>query len=171
MTFSKANGLPGDNVQAIVVDLSGRVWLGTDQGLAKYENDTIEVVFGPESKEIPNKYIRALAVESNGTLLIGTFTGVARYDGNQVEVLVDFLKDGFSEARLTTLAAAPDGQVWVGTDKGLLTQDGGVWKLLTTKDGLLTNYISALHVDQYGAVWVGGGGSNFDGGGMLQIVP
>ncbi len=171
MTFSTANGLPGDNVQAIVVDLSGRVWIGTDQGLAKVENDALEVVFGAESTEIPNKYIRALAVDASGALIIGTFTGVARYDGNQVEVRVDFLKDGFSEARLTTLAVAADGQIWVGTDKGLLAEDGGGWKLLTTQDGLLTNYISALHVDQYGAVWVGGGGSNFDGGGMLQIVP
>lgn len=171
MTFSTANGLPGDNIQAIVSDLSGRVWIGTDQGLAKIENDTLEVVFGPDSAELPNKYIRALAVDSSGALVIGTFTGVARYNGTRVEVLVDFLKDGFSEARLTTLAVAPDGAVWVGTDKGLLTQDGGAWKLLTTADGLLTNYISALHVDQYGAVWVGGGGSNFGGGGMLQIVP
>lgn len=171
LTFSTANGLPGDNVQAIVVDLSGRVWIGTDQGLAKVENDTLEVVFGANSTEIPNKYIRALAVDASGALLIGTFTGVARYDGNQVEVRVDFLKDGFSEARLTTLAVAADGQIWVGTDKGLLAEDGGGWKLLTTADGLLTNYISALHVDQYGAVWVGGGGSNFDGGGLLQIVP
>lgn len=170
MTFSTANGLPGDNVQAIVVDLSGRVWIGTDQGLAKYENDEIEVVFGADSTEIPNKYIRALALEASGALLMGTFTGVARYDGSQVEVLVDFLKDGFTEVRLTSLAVAPGGQIWAGTDKGLLVDDGG-WKLLTTADGLLTNYISALHVDQYGAVWVGGGGSNFDGGGMLQIVP
>ncbi len=171
LTFSTANGLPGDNVQAIVVDLSGRVWIGTDQGLAKVENEALEVVFGPDSAELPNKYIRALAVDSSGALLIGTFTGVARYDGNQVEVRVDFLKDGFSEARLTTLAVAADGQIWVGTDKGLLAEDGGGWKLLTTADGLLTNYISALHVDQFDAVWVGGGGSNFDGGGMLQIVP
>ncbi|PKN91374.1 MAG: hypothetical protein CVU44_19875 [Chloroflexi bacterium HGW-Chloroflexi-6] len=171
IALNTASGLPGDNVQAIVTDLSGRVWIGTDEGLAKYENDSLEVVFGQGSTEIPNKYIRALAVDANGALIIGTFTGVARYDGTTVEILIDFLKDGFSEARLTTLAVAPNGNVWVGTDKGLLTSDGSGWKLLTTADGLLTNYISALHVDQFGAVWVGGGGSNFDGGGMLQIVP
>ena len=171
MAFNKDTGLPGNNVQAIVTDLSGRVWIGTDQGLAKYENGDLEVVFGSDTQEIPNKYIRALAVDESGALIIGTFTGVARYDGTSTEILVNFLKDGFSEARLTTLAVAPDGQVWVGTDKGLLTQDGGEWKLLTTKDGLMTNYVSALHVDQFGTIWVGGGGSNFDGGGLLQIVP
>jgi ligand-binding sensor domain-containing protein len=170
MTFSTANGLPGDNVQAILSDLSGRVWIGTDQGLAKFENETLEVVFGADSTEIPNKYIRALALDSNGALIIGTFTGVAYYDGTKTNLLIDFLKGGFPDLRLTTLAVAPDNRVWIGTDKGLLASAGSGWKLLTTADGLLTNYISALHVDQYGAVWVGGG-SNFDGGGMLQMVP
>jgi ligand-binding sensor domain-containing protein len=165
-------GLPGDNVQALLTDLSGRVWIGTDQGLAKYENNSLEVVFGKDDTQLPNKYIRALALDANGALIIGTFTGVARYDGNQVEVLVDFIKAGFSEARLTTLAVVPSGRIWIGTDKGLLySENWADWTMLTTKDGLLTNYISALHVDQYGAAWIGGGGSNFDGGGILQIVP
>jgi ligand-binding sensor domain-containing protein len=171
MKLTSAEGLPSDNVQVVLTDLSGRVWIGTDQGLAKYENNELEIVFGKDNKEFPNTYIRALALDSEGSLIIGTFTGVVRYDGNSVDVLVDFLKDGFSEARLTTLAVAPNGRIWVGTDKGLLYSDGAGWKILTTKDGLMTNYISALHVDEFGAVWVGGGGSNFDGGGMLQIVP
>lgn len=172
MTLTIADGLPGDNVQALATDLSGRVWIGTDKGLAKYEEGALEVVFGKDGTQLPNPYIRALALDANGSLLIGTFTGVARYDSNKVEVLVDFIKDGFSEARLTALAVAPNGRIWVGTDKGLLYSDRGTnWKMLTTKDGLLTNYISALLVDPFGAAWVGGGGSNYDGGGVLQIVP
>ncbi len=172
MKLTTAEGLPGDNVQALITDEFGRVWIGTDQGLAKYENETLEVVFSKDDTRIPNKYIRALALDPYGALLIGTFTGVARYDGTQVEILADFLKDGFSEARLTTLAVSSFGRVWVGTDKGLLYQnDRGGWSMLTTQDGLLTNYISALQVDPYDALWVGGGGSNFDGGGMLKIVP
>ncbi len=172
MKLTTAEGLPGDNVQALVTDLTGTVWIGTDQGLAKYEDGELVVVFGKDSTELPNKYIRALALDANGALIIGTFTGVARYDFNQVEVLVDFLKDGFSEARLTNLAVDPYGVVWVGTDKGLLySDDWAEWTLLSTRDGLLTNYISALHIDLFGATWIGGGGSNFDGGGMLQFVP
>lgn len=170
-TITTADGLPGDNVQALLTDLSGRIWIGTDKGLAKYENGTLETVFGSESQELPGTYIRALALDPDGTLIIGCFMGVASYDGNQVSIMLDFLKDGFSDARLTTLAVAPDGQVWAGTDQGVLTQENGTWKMLTTQDGLLTNYISALHVDPLGAVWIGGGGSNFDGGGMIQIVP
>jgi len=172
MKLTTAEGLPGDNVQGLVTDPMGIVWIGTDQGLAKYENGSLTVVFGKDSTQLPNKYIRSLAIDREGALIIGTFTGVARYDGDKVETLVDFLKDGYSDARLTSLAVAPDGRIWIGTDKGLLnSQDESGWKMITTRDGLLSNYISALNVDEYGAVWVGGGGSNFDGGGLLQIVP
>jgi len=171
MTLTTAEGLPGDNVQAVLVDESGTVWIGTNQGLAKYANNSLSVVFGKDSKEIPNVYIRALALDPSGNLLIGTFTGVSVFDGQNATTLVDFLKDGYSNARLTTLASAADGEIWIGTDKGLLHGNPEMgWNMMTTANGLLTNYISALLVDQYGAVWVGGGGSNLDGGGLLQIV-
>lgn len=172
MTFTTANGLPSDNVQALLRDGNGTIWIGTNQGLAKYENETLTVVFGKDSKEIPNVYVRGLALDQNGNLLIGTFTGVSRYDGQTAVTLVDFLKDGFSDARLTNLACRSDGEVWIGTDKGLLHGFAGSgWTMMTAGNGLLTNYISALIVDQYDAIWVGGGGSNFDGGGLVQIVP
>jgi len=150
--------------------VTGR-WSRRGKGLAKYENETLEVVFGPDEKRIPNVYIRALALDGDGALILGTFTGVARYDGREPVTLLDLLKDGYSSHRLLTLAIGPDNQIWIGTDRGLLASNASGWELFTTADGLLTNAISALHIDQYSAVWVGGGGSNFDGGGMLQIVP
>lgn len=171
LTLTTADGLPSDNVYALLTDLSGRVWIGTDQGLAKYEDDTLEVVFDKDTQEIPNKYIRALALDADGALIIGTFTGVARYAGQQAETLLDLLKDGYQEHRLTAIAVGRDARLWVGTDRGLLYADNpGSWKMYTTKDGLLTDAIGVLFVDQYNALWVGGGG-NFGGGGMLQIVP
>lgn len=172
MKLTTKEGLPGDNVQAVLVDQANTVWLGTDKGLARYADGALEVIFGQDQPGLPNNYIRALALDADGGLIIGTFTGVARYDGNRIETLVDFLTSGFRQARLTTLAVAPTGRIWVGTDHGLLfSDDYANWTMLTTQDGLLTDTVSALVVDPYGAAWVGGGGSNFDGGGLLQIVP
>jgi ligand-binding sensor domain-containing protein len=170
--FTAADGLPSDRVSALITDNAGAVWIGTDNGLASYAQGTLNLVFGKDDKRLPNRYIRDLALAPDGALIIGTFTGVARLAGDEVTILIDFLKDGYPQARLTTLAIAPDGRIWAGTDKGLLyTDDGGQWTMLTTQDGLLTNYISALLVDPYGTTWVGGGGSNFDGGGILHMVP
>lgn len=169
-TLTTADGLPSDNVQALLMDNDGIVWIGTSSGLAKYENGSLSVVFSDNS-QIPNAYIRALALDPDGNLLIGTFTGVALYNGRDVEILVDFLKDGYSDARLTNLACTSTGEVWVGTDKGLLHKTNGGWEMMNTSNGLLSNYVSALAVDLFDTIWVGGGGSNFDGGGLVHIVP
>jgi len=70
------------------------------------------------------------------------------------------------------MEVAADGHIYIGTSRGLFdSSDGTNWQQLTTADGLPTNYISALYADQFGTLWVGGGGSNFDGGGILRIVP
>lgn len=170
--LTTADGLPGDNVYALVNDPSGMMWIGTENGLARFENGSLETVFGKDDSRLPNRYIRDLAITPDGQLLIGMFTAVAVYDGSQVNVVLDVLKDGFSDVRLTTIAVAPNGRIWVGTDKGLLKSDlDGQWELLNTESGLMTNTISALIVDSSGALWVGGGGSNFDGGGILLMVP
>lgn len=167
-----AEGLPSDTVQALLADSKGRVWIATDKGLAKYEKDALQVVFAKGDPLLPDTYLRSLSLDENGALLIGGSMWLARYDGKQVKLLLDFAQAGFSDARLTNVAVAPRSGLFVGTDKGLLfSEDGLKWVRITTADGLLTNYISALHVDAAGALWVGGGGSNFDGGGLLHIVP
>ncbi len=171
MAFKAEDGLPSEKIYALLTDDDGIMWIGTDSGLAKFENGQLSTVFGKDDSRLPNRYIRDLALSPDGSLLIGMFTGVARYNGDQVDILIDVLKDGFADVRLTCLKISPDEQIWIGTDKGLTKQNGlNDWELLTTKDSLLTNYVSALYVDSFGSVWVGGGGSNFDGGGIVQIV-
>lgn len=172
MTFTTENGLPSNEAQSLVVDKNGTVWIGTSQGLVKYENNELSVVITKDNSEIPDFYLRALALDQNGNLLIGTYTGVASFDGQKAEMLINFYDEGFDYARLTVLSCDTKGELWIGTDKGLLHGNPSKsWSIMTTNDGLLTNYISALIVDQYDSIWVGGGGSNFDGGGLLHIVP
>ena len=171
MNLTSADGLPSDSVYALLTDAQGVVWIGTDKGLAKYEQGKLQVVFGEDDTRIPNRYIRDLALAPDGALLIGTFTGLARFDGTETVTLIDLLKSDYRDSRLITLAASPSGRVWIGTDKGLLYSDDlNTWSKMTIQDGLLTNGIAALLVDPFGAVWVGGG-SNISGGGLLHIVP
>ncbi len=170
MTLTKADGLPSDGVLVLLADpYTGTIWIGTDAGVARYGDGSVELVLGKQ--DLPHAYIRALALDTSGALLIGANLSVVRYDGNQTEVLYNLQQEGYMDW-LTTLAAAPDGRIWAGTANGLFySDDWTTWTRMTTQDGLLTNFVSALAVDQYGTAWIGGGGSNFDGGGLLHIVP
>lgn len=168
--LTSADGLPSDNVMALLAQ-DDVIWIGTDSGLAKYSGGKVSVVLAKNDPALPYAYIRELALDVDGNLLIGANLAVVRYDGAKAETLLDLSKQKDADW-LTTLAVAPQGRIWVGTARGIFfSDDGSIWTHWTTADLLLTNYISALFVDQYGAAWIGGGGSNMDGGGILHVVP
>ncbi len=171
MDLTTAEGLPTDNVLALLAD-GDTMWIALDVGLARYVDGKAELVLDKDT--LPHPYLRALALEADGSLLIGANLSIVRYDGAQVNVLYNLQKESLG-GWLNELVVAPDGAIWAGTQNGLLysadgSADGAAWTHLTTADGLLTNFITALHVDPYGGVWVGGG-SNTAGGGLLHIVP
>lgn len=167
MDLTKAQGLPSDSVQALLAD-GDTMWIALDMGLAKYASGKAELVL--DKATLPHPYLRTLALEPSGALLIGGSLSIVRYDGANAEVLYNFQKEGFGDW-LNLLAVDLNGRIYAGTQNGLFSSDDGkAWTRLTTADGLLSNYIAALCVDQFGAVWIGSGSSNA-GGGLLHIVP
>ncbi len=58
-----------------------------------------------------------------------------------------------------------DGTVWVASDQGVYRYDGYQWTLFTQNDGLLSNFVRCVLVDQNNRVWVGTdkGVCTFDG--------
>jgi|GEM_PF-861775 len=167
MELTTTQGLPTDNVTALLAD-GETMWIALDVGLARYANNKVELVLDKDT--LPHPYLRDLALTPDGQLLIGANLSILCYDGQQVEVLYNLQKAGF-KGWLNVLAVAPDGTIWAGTQNGVLRSAADqTWTHLTTADGLLTNFITALYVDPYGGVWIGGG-SNTAGGGLLYIVP
>jgi ligand-binding sensor domain-containing protein len=161
MTLTMAEGLPSNRVTALLAD-GETMWIAQDVGLTKYADGQVTLVL--DKNRLPHPYLQALALDAAGKLLVGANLSIVRYDGDQTETLINFQQEK-QMAWLTTLAVERDGRIWAGTANGLYYSDNGSdWNRMTTADGLLANYISALLVDQYGTLWIGGGG-------LLHIVP
>src|SRR5690606_30316364 len=68
--------------------------------------------------------------------------------------------DGFPQNMAGAIAQTPDGYLWFGTEEGLVRFDGvrfhvyGPWNTPT----LTTAWVTALHVEEDGTLWVGTGG-------------
>ena len=93
--YTKANGLPSDQIQALAFDNTGTLYVGTQcEGLAIASRQDgyrqWKVVRAPEEfgggvpvpltgygKGLPANLINCLLVSSNGTVWVGTTTGVA----------------------------------------------------------------------------------------------
>ena len=70
-------GLPQTSVQAIARTPDGYLWVGTQEGLTRFDGVRFTVYDTGNEPAIPDKYISVLFVDRAGRLWIGTRSGVA----------------------------------------------------------------------------------------------
>jgi ligand-binding sensor domain-containing protein len=77
-----ADGLPDGEINSIVQDSSGNIWLATWSGLVKYDGYQFQL-FRPElgiPNSLPEKKIKKLFIDSNNNLWIVTSMNLCRYN-------------------------------------------------------------------------------------------
>jgi len=132
-------------VTALAQDRTGLLWMGTQQGLLRYDGGRI-TKYGREDG-LPTLFIDQLEVGTDGTVWVGTNDGIARYDhGKFVPVVIPVAGARF-DAINQILAADGAGGIYVGTTAGLMhmdPQDPSKYRLWTRKDGLPADTIEAV---------------------------
>src|SRR5687768_13503873 len=74
--------IPENAVRCIAIDNNGVKWIGTDYGLAAFD-DVNWTVYQTFNSGIPDNSIRSLAVDDQDNIWIGTFNnGLVRFDGS-----------------------------------------------------------------------------------------
>ena len=115
-------GLPQNTVNAIVQDRNGYLWLGTHDGLARFDGMRFKI-FGFETG-LPSLDVACLLVDHEGILWIGTYgSGLCRMRNGMIETLPSPVGQPGSDT-ITCLQEDSKGRLWVGTSGGLrLYQD------------------------------------------------
>ena len=145
-------GLPQNSVNAIVQTPDGYLWLGTRDGLARFDGVRF-TVFGLRDG-LQSVEIQTLFVDRQGTLWIGTSGGgLSHWAAGRIEnvTLPPNLAAGDT---VTALAEGPAGRLWVGTIAGLsLWQDG---RFLESEElsSLERTGVRALLRDPDGGMWI-----------------
>jgi len=172
--ITDADGLPSARVLSLLY--SGEfMWVGTADGLARFDGTSVEVVLDNSWEGLPNDAILSIVEDQDGNLLLGTPEGLARYDGAKVTTLLEprAVSGGiFGEQiqSISGIATAKDGSLWITTYGGLYHGDGQNWEIFTTTEGLPTNNLYTVLIDSTGVIWVGGGYTH-SGGGLTRIIP
>lgn len=169
-----ADGLPAKTVRALLLD-GDNLWIGTTDGLARLVGGKLEVILGPNAAGLPDDNIGVIVKHPDGSLLLGTPEGLARYDGSQAITILEpeplrTMFFGMTTQDISDIAIDSSGTIWVTTYVGLYYGDGKTWQRLSTVDGLPTNNLNTVHVDQLDTVWVGGGYTD-GGGAVARYVP
>lgn len=147
------DGLPQNAVGAITQTRDGYLWLGTQQGLARFDGATFEVFDRTNTPALQNDWIKALLEDRSGALWIGTGGGLVRlHEGAWMRYTTE---EGLAGDVVRALYEDQEGHLWIGTvDGGLSRFDGTAFTTYTAQSGLPSNRVTALEGDPAGALWV-----------------
>ena len=146
------NGLPQNTVHAIAQTKDGYIWIGTEEGLARFDGVKFTVFDKQNTPEIRSNYIRTLLADRQGALWIGTAQGLVRMLNGKFTLFTS--DDGLPSETIQAICEDREGNLWVATAAGLgLLKSGGL-TTFTTKERLISGSIQALFEDTGGALWI-----------------
>ncbi|HEV2136247.1 MAG TPA: two-component regulator propeller domain-containing protein [Terracidiphilus sp.] len=119
---------------------------------------------------LPQNTVQVLAQTPDGFLWVGTEAGLARFDGSGFQVFDRNSSPALPASDIHCLLASADSSLWIGTSQGLARLKDGAVTVLTTRDGLPSNDIRALRLDDRGQVIVStaAGEAGIEG---VRVVP
>jgi ligand-binding sensor domain-containing protein/signal transduction histidine kinase len=169
-TWQTADGLPENSALAIARTPDGYLWIGTEEGLVRFDGVRFTVFDHSNEPAIPSNSIYVLHVDRSGKLLIGTRDGMAVLEKGQFKPYA--VAAGLDHVGILTILDDKAGRLWAGTRKGLVEFDGIRTHVFGSSDGLRNSRIRALLEDRGGAVWVttaSGELYRFDGKGFQSV--
>jgi signal transduction histidine kinase/ligand-binding sensor domain-containing protein/CheY-like chemotaxis protein len=180
--YGTAQGL--EYIRTMVEEPDGlTLWVGSSQGLASIRDGRVTMFAKREG--LAGDRVDALQIVRDGTLLVSTGSLQTFRDGRFAPYLAEVIpsavegpgRDGGAPIApsahpgpSTTLGMTTDprlkdvrviledrgGSVWLGTAAGVLElRDRRIVRAFTTRDGLPSNTVFALHEDRGGDLWIG----------------
>ncbi|MFH1842380.1 MAG: two-component regulator propeller domain-containing protein [bacterium] len=148
------DGLPQASVQAIVQTGDGYLWLGTQEGIVRFDGVDFTVFDTRNNEGIGHNSIQALLESRDGSLWAGTICGLThREDGRFVTYTT---ADGMSHNLVRSLHEDQQGTLWLGTDGGGLNWwQNGEFRVIGTSEGLHDPFVFSLGETVDGDLLVG----------------
>ena len=180
--YTRADGLAGNCVLSIAIDLMGNKWFGTTHGLSKFDG-TYWTTYGCHNSKLPGQEVKFIAVSPDSAIwcvtqqLIPHRDVLSCFDGYVWKSYVAS-DTTFPGRFITALAVDNLGIIWIGTldsqePAGVTRFDGSNWITYNADNsGLLSNYVVDIAIDSVGNIWFahgtrghfhGAGISKFDG--------
>lgn len=166
--WTQEQGLPQDGVQAIAQTSDGYLWLGTDEGLARFDGYEF-VNFSSHGDGLPSNSITALATGTDGSLWIGTRSGLTRYHENKFRTYTQ--KDGLPDDSVSALLVDHTGMLWIVAGNNVSRFDGSRFTNFLREKDLPMTSARALTEDSAHAIYVAGNNqvARFDNGRFVSV--
>jgi len=151
-------GLSTLEVMSIVQDRDGFLWMGTADGVFRY--DGIRATDYGVDEGLPATWVSDLGLSPDGTLWAGTDIGVAHFNG------IRFVPLAFPHYSVDSLgirqkfAFDRHGRIYLATNAGLVAarvDEPSAYRVWSVEDGLPHARIDAVYCDSTGTIWFASG--------------
>jgi len=147
------DGLPNNAVQAIQQTRDGYLWVGTRQGLARFDGLRFAVM--DQTPELVRCSVTALFESRDGALWVGTDKGLIQLKDGRFSHYTR--RDGLTSDSIRALCETRDGSLWIGTMEGITRFRAG--KFSAVDEATFRNRaIRSLFEDKEGFLWASAGG-------------
>jgi signal transduction histidine kinase/ligand-binding sensor domain-containing protein len=153
--WTQEHGLPQDTIRTIVQTTDGYLWLGTDEGLARFDGYEF-VIFTKDKGDLPSNSITALAAAPDGGLWIGTTNGLTWHRGQQFHTYT--VKDGLPDDGIAALLVDHGGALWIVAGIQLSRFQAGKFTNFSPGAQVPLDTVRSVAEDRGHNIWVAGYG-------------
>lgn len=144
-------GLANNDLQAIAAISTGDIWVGTDFGVSVFDGSAYTTYTTADG--LGDNAIKNIKEAPNGDIWIATINGATRYSGG---VFTAFASPNIPFGGALHIAFASNGDVLIGGGLGgVIVYNGTTFSAITTAQGLLSNRVRSIAVDEAQNKWVG----------------
>jgi ligand-binding sensor domain-containing protein/two-component sensor histidine kinase len=154
-SWTVADGIPIGPVYAMVQDHEGFLWLGTTNGIVRFDGARFTRWDAIHSTPLPRADVRALSFARDGTLWVGfdradgTVTVAALRNGEVLSVS----KGTPPHESVTSVVEDHAGSVWAVSDGALYRLRLGSWDVI--RNSALAHEVVSVREDSRSNLWIG----------------
>lgn len=158
--ISIEDGLSQATVETMMQDSKGYIWLGTNDGLDRYNGYTFKKYTYEKGKKnsLVNGYILDIKEDDEGNIWVATAIGISKIynDGETVQNYTSDSESGnLSNDNTCIILISSSNKIYVGTAEGINLYDKKTDKFNLIYPELKEEYINSLTEDKYGNIWAG----------------
>jgi len=137
----------------MIQDNQGVVWLGTEEGLFRYDGIGYKRYVLQDSTQW---HVSALGYRESSGLWVGMASGEIYFVNARDEVVPWLPEEGLPNQSITGILEDSTGRLWFSTyGEGVYVYDKDRLYNLNVQDGLIENQIYCMSLDALGQIWLG----------------
>nr|WP_262903613.1 hybrid sensor histidine kinase/response regulator transcription factor [Niabella beijingensis] len=159
--LTSENGLSNNSVLSIAQDGQGFIWLGTSNGLNRYDGSQIKIYLAEENQPtgLYANNIIALYRDAEKVLWVGTSSGLNRYN-DETDNFEKIVLPVSSPVAINCIFEDRQGLLWIGTSKGVFALSRGERQQVTCfitpeKQDVAGTMVKTIFEDHEGTIWIG----------------